>query len=207
MKKDTSLLQLSARRPRKHFSHRFLNLRPSTAAYLLVDEHGQVQYFGYTSAMQMVPTLLPALSDECSVATGPTSDTAESLADSVEFQAHLVDLYFTYQNPALPMVQKDVFMQEWSKGKRTRHFSKFLLYSILARSVRLSDWPDASSTLPVYRLRARSEILDELEDPLVATIQALCIYGNFLASTGDERGCWLYPGTRPRTPCLSLLSS
>lgn len=199
MNKDTSLLQPSAPRPRRNFGHRFLNLRPPAAAYLCVDEHGQLRYFGYTSAMQMVPTLQPTLPDESSVATSPASDTAETLADSAEFQAHLVDLYFTYQNPALPIVQKDIFMQEWSKGKRTRHFSKFLLYSILARSVRLSDWPDALSVMPVYRLRARSEILDELEDPLVATIQALCIYGNFLASVGDERGCWLYPGTRPKT--------
>ena len=144
--------------------------------------------------MQVVPSLQPTLLGSPPEITSPDPDTAEPLADSLDFQRHLVDLYFTYQDIALPIVQRDVFVKDWAQGKRSPYFSKFLLYSILARSVRLSDHPGALTMAPLYQSRARSQLLDELDDPTVATIQGLCIYGLFLTGIGNERGCWLYPG-------------
>ena len=115
---------------------------------------------------------------------------------------HLIGLYFTYQHPALSILDEDTFMTNYQKGVKSQYFSPFLLYSILLRALRLSDRIGAPGLGVLFLKRAKAELLDELENPTVATIHALCIFGHYLGSLGNDRSCWLYPGIHDLTfPC------
>ena len=195
MREDFSLTQSGSSQHGRDTGSYVPLLSASHAVWLSTDQKGQPRYFGYTSNMQVVltvPLSLPALPGALSK---KGNSNHEEVATSLGFQTHLVDLYFTYQNPALPIVQKDAFMDGWARQERTPYFSSFLLHCMLARSARLSDHPDAIALIPVYHNRIKSELLTQIEDPSIATIHALCLYGHFLGSMGDDRGCWLYPGT------------
>lgn len=193
MSEDFSLVRSGTRQQQRNSSN-FWDHPPSLSPFLRTDSNGQLRYFGYTSNMQVISLLPPVSPTSSPSASSPGSDAIEELADAPDFQLHLVNLYFDYQNIALPIVQKEAFLQDWAQGQRTPYYSKFLLFSILARSARLSDQSIATQAALLYQRRIRAELLDELDDPNIATIQALCIYGHFLGSMANDRGCWLYPG-------------
>ncbi|OQU97885.1 Fungal specific transcription factor domain-containing protein [Cladophialophora immunda] len=194
MRKDFALTRLGAHRQKQDIGNFGPVLSSAEVGWLSTDLQGQVRYFGYTSNLQVVLTL-PLVSPHSPVAAHHNEAyNHKEMADLEEFQAHLVDLYFTYQNPALPIVQKEAFMEGLARRERSPYFSQFLLHCILARSARLSDRPYAVSLIPLYAKRIKSELLNEIDNPDVTTIQALCLYGHFLGSIGDDRGCWLYPG-------------
>ena len=196
MRKDFALTKSGTRQQEHDFGKVWAFPSSTEVVWLSTDRHGQARYFGYTSNMQVVSTLPMSLSDSPeSAMQSPARDLDEVQADQREFQAHLVDLYFTYQNPALPVVEKEAFMDGWASQERSTYFSTFLLHCILARSARLSDRPYANAVIPIYHQRIKAELLNQLENPSIATIQALCLFGHFLGSVGDDRGCWLYPGT------------
>ena len=178
----------------RNVANRSSGAKAVASAYMCLNDRGQVRFYGYTSNIPLVRSTQPVVSDSARETAKSNVLRTEALADAVDLQMHLVELYFTYQDPALPIVRKDIFMAGWALGIRTSYFTKFLLHSILARSSRMSDRPDAALAMPVYQRRARTDILDEVDDPVVATIQALCIYGQFLTSLGNESACWLYPG-------------
>jgi hypothetical protein len=169
----------------------------SARSYLSADETGQLCYFGYTSNLQVM-SLIPASPPEPSPPSPMDSrdQSLEELAGLSGMKAHLLELYFTYQHPALQILDEDTFMADYAKGTKTQHFSNFLLYSILLRSIRLSDDPSVQELARVYLHRAKSELLNELENPTIATVQALCIFGHYFGSLGTDRACWLYPGER-----------
>ena len=193
MSEDFSLVRSGTRQQHRE-SGNFWDRRPSLSPFLRTDSNGQLRYFGYTSNMQVVSLLPPVSPASSPSASSPANDAIEELADALDFQLHLVNLYFDYQNIALPIVQKEAFLRDWTRGQRTPYYSKFLLFSILARSARLSDQSMATQAALLYQRRIRAELLDEIDDPNIATIQALCIYGHFLGSMANDRGCWLYPG-------------
>ncbi|KAF2494598.1 hypothetical protein BU16DRAFT_424622, partial [Lophium mytilinum] len=106
----------------------------------------------------------------------------------------LLELYFTYHHPAVPILDEETFREGHEKGVKSQFYSLFLLYAILLRSIRLSKKIGIRSLAAVYLHRAKAELLSELEQPTISTIQALCIFGHYLGSTGNDRACWLYPG-------------
>lgn len=195
MRKDFALIKPGMGRQGHDLGKVWAFPSSTDVVWLSTDRNGQARYFGYTSNMQVVSTLPTSSTESPESATeSPARDLDEVQADETEFQAHLVDLYFTYQNPALPVVQKEAFMDAWASQEPGPYFSMFLLHCILARSARLSDRAYTSAIVPVYHERIKAELLSQMENPSVATIQALCLYGHFLGSIGDDRGCWLYPG-------------
>lgn len=170
---------------------------------LTIDERGQLRYFGYSSLMRVVSILPPSSpSNSATSAAGPeTQDEVRGdmamLADSVETQNHLLDLFFQYQHAALPIIDETAFRESHAHGKRTEYYSAFLLHSILLRAIKFSDPPHADKLKNIYLRRIRGELLFEIENPSIATIPALCVFGSYLAGEGSDRGCWLYPGKSP----------
>jgi Fungal specific transcription factor domain len=162
---------------------------------LCEDENGQLHFFGYSSNLQIVSFLptSPPLTDLQSPSQVTEFD-VEKLADSKDTKDHLIELYFTYQHPALPMLDEDTFKQGYRAGTKSQYFSPFLLYSILLRSLRLSNKPGIHELGAVFLRRAKAELFSEMETPTISTIQALCLFGHYLGSIGNDRSCWLFPG-------------
>lgn len=95
-------------------------------------------------------------------------------------QSHLIDLYFTWQNPWTPIVDEDLFRQ--SKPVHGRYSSPLLLNCILAAGSRFSDRTEVRSdpqdpTSAGRFFLEKAEILlhYDLKWPRLTTIQALSI--------------------------------
>jgi len=179
---------------------------PAGHTRLTTDERGQLRYFGYSSLMRMV-SILPPSSPSNSTASAATaaasgagtlddiSQDVAILADSAETHHHLMDLFFQYQHAALPVLDEAAFRESYMRGKRTEYYSTFLLHSLLLRALKFSAHPHADQLKIVYLRRIRRELLFEIENPSIATIPALCMFGSYMAGEGSDRACWLYPGT------------
>lgn len=135
-------------------------------------EPGQISSIHITS-------FLPPSSPE---STEGVTQALEELADSRAVQRHLLDLYFTYQDPLLQILQKEPFMSDYANGLKTQYYSDFLLYAILLDAKRLSKDPSMEHLDKIYLRRAKHELVFELENPTIATIQALCIFANYRAA-------------------------
>lgn len=170
---------------------------------LTTDEKGQLRYFGYSSLMRMVSILPPsspsnsvnsAVTDSQDVLENNTGGDMAVIADSTETHLHLMDLFFRYQHAALPVFDEPAFREAYARGKRTEYYSTFLLHSLLLRALKFSTLPHSDRLRVIYLRRIRSELLFEIENPSIATIPALCMFGSYMASEGSDRACWLYPG-------------
>jgi hypothetical protein len=162
----------------------------STAAQLSADETGQLRYFGSSSNLHVASVLPSAVPQS----PEPADERLEELADSNSLQMSLLTLFFTYQHPALQILHRETFMEDYAKGVKTQYFSQFLLNCILLRSVRLSDDESNRDVTSVYLRRAKHDLPGELEEPTIATIQGLCLLGDYLGSLCNDRALWLYPG-------------
>lgn len=168
---------------------------------LTVDDKGQLRYFGYSSSMRMVSVLPQSKSpptQDASYLPGEKSIDimGEAIADNPQTQSRLIDLFFKYQNASIPILDEEVFRLGYNMGERSDYFSHFLLYSLLLRSLNFDDDLLHRETLAtIYTRRAKADLLFEMENPIIATIPGLCLFGYYLAGLGSDRACWLYPGS------------
>jgi hypothetical protein len=167
-----------------------INRLCSTMGQLTVDEAGHLTYFGATSNLHVSSILAssptPAETLDENLETG--------LADSAELHRELIRLYFTYHHPALGFIHKETFLADYSEGRRTQYYSEFLLTAVFLRSLRLHSDPAVQALGSVFFARAKRGLPDELENPNIATVQALCLLGDYVGSIGNDRLGWLYPG-------------
>lgn len=177
------------------------NLRETNSSSLTVDDRGQTRYFGHYSYMRMVSIFTQSKSSSTkgdpSSSNNTVTDTVEgeAMADSIQIQTHLIDLFFKYQNAAIPILDEEIFRLGYATGQRSDYFSPFLLYAVLLRSLNFDDELRHRKTLAtVYIGRAKAALLFELENPNIATIPGLCLFGYYLGGLGSDRACWLYPG-------------
>lgn len=177
---------------------------------LTTDEKGQLRYFGYSSLMRIVSVLPPSSPPNSTIssataagvdALGETGQDMVKLADSVETHSHLMDLFFQYQHATLPILDEIAFRESYARNMRTEYYSSFLLNSVLLRAIKFATIPHADKLKTIYLRRIRNELLFEIENPTIATIPALCMFGSYLAGEGSDRACWLYPGKS--SPCRS----
>lgn len=177
---------------------------------LTADEKGQLRYFGYSSLLRMV-SVLPAPSPPKSEMSEALAVEIEAMADAEMTQLRLIDLFFTYQHAAHPVLDEQSFRDSYRSGKRSEYYSAFLLNSVLLRAVKFDDHPDTEQLRDVYLRRARADLLHEIENPSISTIPALTLFGSCLAGQGSDRACWVYPGENQqdhdiaRLPVLTIL--
>ncbi|GIJ89697.1 hypothetical protein Asppvi_008642 [Aspergillus pseudoviridinutans] len=121
---------------------------------------------------------------------------------------HLVELYFTWQNPSTYVVDKEMFMTARSRWRNdlddTPFYSEVLTNAMCAVGSAFEaryhptfiTFPKSLSEFFADRAKALLEI--ELDSPCVATVQALVILScHEGASNRDARG-WLYSGMSMR---------
>ncbi|KAH2164684.1 hypothetical protein KXW37_007618 [Aspergillus fumigatus] len=121
---------------------------------------------------------------------------------------HLIELYFTWQNPSTYVVDKDMFMTARSRWRNdledTPFYSEVLTNAMCAVGSAFEaryhptfiTFPKSLSEFFADRAKALLEI--ELDTPCVATVQALVILScHEGASNRDARG-WLYSGMSMR---------
>lgn len=162
------------------------------------DKDGEMRYFGPTSGRLgfqgpsskapspgtdlTVPELDPVLNsiDEYLGFTLDRPNIGNEVPASL--QNHLIDLYFTWDQPWYPIVDESLFRE--SMNTRGRYWTPLLHYSILALGCRFSDSlevrldpDDPNSAGQGFLMRARDLLHSEMEHPTLVTIQALGVIG------------------------------
>ncbi|KAL3456563.1 hypothetical protein BJX64DRAFT_296570 [Aspergillus heterothallicus] len=168
---------------------------------------GQTQFYGPTSTFNLAdmlgaahPKAHPtAQSDalECLVRLGAQETVPAALEN------HLMNLYFCWQDPVFRVVDRGIYeeaMAKWYAMEETSFYSESLRNALcaLGASFEARYHPDfvtfPKSLVEFFDERAKALLEMELDDPSVATVQALVILSNLeTGSRRDARG-WLYSG-------------
>ncbi|KAK1146372.1 hypothetical protein N8T08_003159 [Aspergillus melleus] len=121
---------------------------------------------------------------------------------------HLVELYFTWQNPSTYVVDKEMYMIARSKWRNelddTPFYSEVLTNAMCAIGSAFEaryhptfiTFPKSLSEFFADRAKALLEI--ELDSPCVATVQALVILSCHEGSSNRDARGWLYSGMSMR---------
>ncbi|GIJ88278.1 hypothetical protein Asppvi_007197 [Aspergillus pseudoviridinutans] len=169
------------------------------------DDDGEMRFFGPTSGrLQFVAQdATPEKESKACVEPEPFGSTTYDAFIPTELENHLIDLYFTWEQPWYQIVDEDLFRD--SMANRGRYFTPLLLYSILAMGSRYSDRvetrTDANDPNTAGRFffeQAKTLLHREMERPRLATIQALGLIGMFYIATGADAAGWLHHGMANR---------
>ncbi|KAF9875237.1 hypothetical protein CkaCkLH20_07057 [Colletotrichum karsti] len=124
-----------------------------------------------------------------------------------EIEEHLVKLYFTWQDPASHVVQRNMYESaklRWQEGTDTPYYSEALRNAICALGAAFEarhhptfvTFPKSLADFFADRAKALVDI--ELDSPSIATVQAMVILsGHDIGCKRDARG-WLYSGMAMR---------
>ncbi|CAP91269.1 Pc13g02000 [Penicillium rubens Wisconsin 54-1255] len=173
---------------------------------------GQLRYFGSTSNLNLLDVSDDIRNFTSSLFQKDAQDTLEDLGLNIEveeaFEKHLLQLYFAWQDPCLHVVDSEAFWkaknQNRYEGLTSAYYSQALCDAMCAMGAAyepkyhpdLVTFPRSLSQFFGDRAKALLEL--EIENPSLATIQALVICSNYEASgTRDTRG-WLYSGMAMR---------
>ncbi|KAJ5762755.1 hypothetical protein N7533_001436 [Penicillium manginii] len=122
---------------------------------------------------------------------------------SDELRAHLIDLYFEWEQPWFQMLNETIFRDSMASGGR--YFSPLLLSCILAVGSRYcdrvevrSDPNDPNTAGTMFMCKAEKLIQHDLRWPKITTIQSLAIMGMFYIATGSDAAGWLHQGMANR---------
>ncbi|KAH7131713.1 fungal-specific transcription factor domain-containing protein [Dactylonectria estremocensis] len=123
----------------------------------------------------------------------------------VALEIHLAKLYFTWEDPAIHVVDEETFFHEkrqWTlQDKPSSYYSETLNNAICAVGASLAagepmNVPEPAADFFLSRAKALLDI--EMDSPTVATVQALVVMSaSEAAFTRDSRG-WLYSGMAAR---------
>ncbi|KAF4779066.1 fungal specific transcription factor [Colletotrichum scovillei] len=180
---------------------------------LNVTEDGQLHYFGSQSSYNLVHE------QPRDSATDPREPSlkmqrqgllaAAQLGKMVtvpdELQAHLLELYWRWQNPWNYVIHKSAFLRSYRGEDDGTYCSPLLLCSIFAIAARYSDRPelrsvpdDPSTAGDAFGEHAKILLLYESEAPTITTVQAACLLALRIMSDGKEALGWLYSGNATR---------
>ena len=136
-----------------------------------------------------------------------------------QLSLHLISLYFAWQNPAIHVVDRQIFelarAEAKQEGKMSIYYSDLLVnamsvgtqvfvYTMLKLFDRCavgalqcgSRHPEHPGNLPHFFARRARALLDyELDCPKVSTVQALAILSVYESATASDTLGWLFSGT------------
>ncbi|KAJ5354977.1 uncharacterized protein N7496_012189 [Penicillium cataractarum] len=122
---------------------------------------------------------------------------------SEELQAHLIDLYFEWEQPWFQVVNEKLFRESLICGGR--YSSPLLLTCILALGSRYcdrlevrSDPSDSNTAGKRFIERAEKLVQNDLRWPKITTIQSLAIMGSVYIAMGSDAAGWLHQGMANR---------
>ncbi|KAL4792427.1 fungal-specific transcription factor domain-containing protein [Aspergillus venezuelensis] len=180
------------------------------------DGDGEMRYFGPMSGRLQFKSSFSTSSPpnaviENSPITNPITPAVLDLVDAImaetgfsrSIQDHLLELYFTWENPWFAVVDEELFRRDMATGGR--YWSPPLHLSMLAMGSRYSHRldvrsnPHDSNTAGMMFLeRAKPYLHKEIEKPSLTTVQALVVIGMFYIAIGADAACWLHHGMANR---------
>lgn len=167
--------------------------------HLDIAEDGQLRYFGAPSYFNLLKRPQYQAIDS-SLSSYQEYNLMESGLSS-ELQDHLLDLFWTWQNPWQYVIHKEVFCHAFARGAYTDYCTPLLLQTILALASRYSDRSElrdstdqCSTAGNALAEQAKAMLLFEVERPTVATVAALLLLSLREMAVNKEALGWTYVG-------------
>ncbi|KAL2810101.1 hypothetical protein BJX63DRAFT_444874 [Aspergillus granulosus] len=174
---------------------------------LQVGPGGRTQFYGPTSTFNLADMLGAA--DPKAHPTAQ-SDALECLtrlgankAVPTAIENHLINLYFCWQDPSFHVVDRGIYdkaMAKWYAMEDTSFYSESLRNAMCAigASFEARYHPDfvtfPKSLVDFFGERVNALLEIELDNPSIATVQALVILSNLETGSGRDARGWLYSG-------------
>ncbi|OJD29688.1 fungal specific transcription [Diplodia corticola] len=177
---------------------------------LLTGDNGERHFYGATSNLNLarsktVAALYARRREKGRQAHARLEAAGVDQCISSDLEDHLLHLFFTWHNPSLYLVDRDIFRaarKRFEDGDRsTSFYSPFLLNAMCAVGAifETRKHPGLPTPLAEFFASRATTLLDiELESPRIATVQALAILSSHEAAcTRDTQG-WLFGGMAVR---------
>ncbi|KAI1429897.1 fungal-specific transcription factor domain-containing protein [Xylaria sp. FL1777] len=188
-------------------TRRLLGLLSDRMGSLQIESPGQVRFYGPTSNFNLIDMPAPDNFTVHRTIRSHGQDYIDRLgigaAVPSEIEEHLENLYFSWQDPALHVVNRSVYEEakdRWKDEEDTPFFSLALLNAICALGAAFeSRYHHTFITFPrsladFFADRAKVLLDIELDSPCIATVQAMVVLsGHDIGCRRDARG-WLYSG-------------
>jgi hypothetical protein len=114
--------------------------------------------------------------------------------NSMQLKTALLKSYCDFQAQTVALIHRENFLAHRETGQRTQHYSRFLENSLMACSSRLSTSPAVRALGSSYAKLAKSDLVAELEDPNITTLQGLLMLSDYEMTAGRDRAGWVYCG-------------
>lgn len=127
----------------------------------------------------------------------PTEDRQsiiEDFDDSHEFRVHHLEKLWKFQEKSVSMIDTSLFMAGYKKGIRSQYYSTFTLNAMLACALRLGKDEPTRALSKIFASRARGEIIENLENPNMSTVTALCFLSDYECTNGNQNVGGIYVG-------------
>ncbi|KAM3417952.1 hypothetical protein BST61_g6164 [Cercospora zeina] len=152
---------------------------------------GQSRFYGPTSQRYVKDHELYPLDDPEPRNTARTSNPKLDAAPRKDF---LLQMFFRAQLLSTSVVNQASFEAGRGTGVRVQRYSRFLENSILACASRMASSHDLRKSGAQYADRARQEILEEISNPNIASLQGFLLLSDFEATRGRNRLGYIYCG-------------
>ncbi|KAK5010640.1 hypothetical protein LTR28_008575 [Elasticomyces elasticus] len=160
---------------------------------------GQLRYFGPTSSLHLTESVSSSIFGFCNNIARNDKDVEKDVP--FEMQQYLLNLYWTFQHTALPLIHKEAFLAGMRAGQ-SPYFSRCLLSCILACAARISDNPQVRALAipsddgdeedrPVLMKQAEEALEKDLNNPSLTTVQSLMLLSLMDCCQSDDSKGWL----------------
>ncbi|KAL4950635.1 fungal-specific transcription factor domain-containing protein [Aspergillus filifer] len=173
---------------------------------LQIGPGGRTRFFGPTSTFNLADMLATNTSG-IHLAQNDALDCLSRLGSNkavpAALEEHLIDLYFSWQDPSFHVIDRRIYEDaktKWYAMGDTPYYSEALRNAMCALGATFETryHPDfitfPESMVDFFGTRARALLEVELDSPCVATVQALVICSSLEVGSGREPRGWLYSG-------------
>ncbi|OAG44850.1 hypothetical protein AYO21_00812 [Fonsecaea monophora] len=180
---DDAIRQLGIQQPHFH------NMAPPRTG------EPQTSDFETQQSYQLPQTSLLADFDDSASVVGDDNEEETSLGiDSAPLRTALLQTFWDVHPCGILVVEKEPFMTHRSIGKRSHYYSTFLEDAILSSASRVSTSSFIRQLGAQFLERARAQVLQEIENPNIASMQGLTLLSECVGITGNDRLSWIYCG-------------
>ncbi|KAL2840797.1 hypothetical protein BJY01DRAFT_257277 [Aspergillus pseudoustus] len=178
---------------------------------LQVGPGGKTQFYGPTSTFNLADMLGTGHPKAHATAQSDALECLTSLGDNkvapAAIESHLINLYFCWQDPSFHVVDRVVYdeaMAKWYAMEDSSFYSESLRNAMCALGAAFEARYHPSfvtfpkSLVEFFGDRAKALLEMELDNPSVATVQALVILSNLETGNGRDARGWLYSGMAMR---------
>lgn len=153
-----------------------------------------VRYYGPTTQLYIQSSSDADSGSRTSAKSASTVDFILDM-DSPQLRNSLIQLSWGYYSRSVSVVDERLFMLHRERQQRSQYYSSFLECALLACATRMRTSQGMKRLGRAYADRAKQELIHELENPIIATLQGLLLLSEFEATSARDRLGWIYSGT------------